>query len=231
MVLKPWLQAWAAVAAVSCIGPLLAQGAPPPKIYSCIDSHGHHYKSDRLNPECLDKDQQELNPDGSPKQVVPRTRTADEQTAEDEQRNRLERERKAKLQQQRTDTNLLNRFPDKAAHDKARRTALEDQQASVNNLKQRKVLLEIDRKKLAEEAEFYVGKTLPARLKNAIDANDAALAAVDASIANQQQEIERINRLFDEELTHLRQLWARQAQPAAPSAQDKPTAPARPDRR
>ena len=224
------MQAWAAVAAVSCTGPLLAQGAPQPKIYSCIDSHGRHYKSDWLNPECLDKDQQELNPDGSPKQVVPRARTADEQTAEDEQRNKLERERKAKLQQQRTDTNLLNRFPDKAAHDKARRTALEDQQASVNNLKQRKVLLEIDRKKLAEEAEFYVGKTLPARLKNAIDANDAALAAVDASIANQQQEIERINRLFDEELAHLRQLWARQAQPAVPAAQDRPTAPARPDR-
>ena len=231
MVLKRWMEASTALAAFALTSPLQAQPAPPVRIYSCVDKNGHHYKSDRLNPECLDKDQQQLNADGSPLQVVPRAKTADEQSEEDERRAKAERDRKARLQQQRTDTNLLNRFPDKAAHDKARRLALEDQQASVSNLTQRKALLETEKKKLADEAEFYVGKPMPEKLKTAIGANQGSLNAVDGAIGNQQQEIDRINRNFDDELAHLRQLWSKQVQPVPSAAPDKAPVPVRVDRR
>ncbi len=60
------------------------------------------------------------------------------------------------------------------------------------------------------QSEFYVGKSLPSKLKGPIDSNGASLNAVNLSIANQQQDIERINKNFDDELAHLKTLWARQ---------------------
>ena len=197
------------VAAFAVVGSAQAQ-APAvhtPKIYSCVDKQGHHYKSDKLNPECLDRDQQELNLDASPNRVVPRPKTEDEKSEDEMKRQQVERERKEKAAGQRKDSNLLSRFPDKAAHDAARRKALDDAQTAIRNSKQRQAMLLVEKKKLADEAEFYVGKSQPAALKRAIEANDGARDGLAASIANQQQEIERINTLFDAELEHLKKLW------------------------
>jgi len=61
---------------------------------------------------------------------------------------------------------------------------------------------------LLDEAEFYVGKPLPSKLKLALDANDASLEAQKSLVQNQQAEIVRINALYDAELARLRKLWA-----------------------
>jgi hypothetical protein len=68
--------------------------------------------------------------------------------------------------------------------------------------------LERERKPLNDEAEFYQGKSLPPKLRSAIEANDAAVEAQKAAAATQAAEIGRINRIYDIELTRLRQLWA-----------------------
>jgi hypothetical protein len=68
--------------------------------------------------------------------------------------------------------------------------------------------LAAERKPLLQEAEFYKGKALPAKLKQQLDANDAAVEAQRSAIQNQQAELERINRLYDNELGRLRRLWA-----------------------
>src|SRR5437773_459008 len=65
-----------------------------------------------------------------------------------------------------------------------------------------------ERKPLIDEAEFYQGKQMPAKLKQALDANDAATDAQRALIQNQQAEIGRINALYDAELGRLRKLWS-----------------------
>jgi hypothetical protein len=59
-----------------------------------------------------------------------------------------------------------------------------------------------------DETEFYPGKPLPAKLRSAIDANDASLAAQQSALQNQQAEVGRINANYDEELVRLRKLWA-----------------------
>ena len=61
---------------------------------------------------------------------------------------------------------------------------------------------------MRDEAEFYQGRSLPAKLKAAIDANDVAVEAQRAASANQEAELDRINRLYDAELDRLRRLWA-----------------------
>ncbi|MDQ6628207.1 MAG: hypothetical protein M3Z29_07140 [Pseudomonadota bacterium] len=205
------MNAFVVVALLAWLGllePARAESSAPMKIYSCVGKDGKRYKSDRLNAECLDRDQQELNADGSPRRIVPRARTEDEKAADELKQRQLERDRAAKQRDQRRDMNLLNRYPGPAAHDKARQEALEGVQTSINQSKKRQALLEADRKKLADQAEFYVGKHMPVTLRNALDANDAALNAQAALIANQQQEIGRINKLFDEELKQLKKLWS-----------------------
>ena len=64
-----------------------------------------------------------------------------------------------------------------------------------------------ERKPLLDEAEFYAGRTLPPKLRQALDANDAALEAQRTLVQNQQSEVVRINSLFDVELERLKRLW------------------------
>jgi hypothetical protein len=70
------------------------------------------------------------------------------------------------------------------------------------------VVLASERKPLMDEAEFYVGKPLPLKLKQALDANDATTDAQRTLIQNQQVEMVRINALYDAELARLRRLWS-----------------------
>jgi hypothetical protein len=79
---------------------------------------------------------------------------------------------------------------------------------AMRTSEQRVKELGAERKPLLEEAEFYKHKPMPAKLKQQMDANDAAAEAQRTAIQNQQAELERVNKLYDAELTRLRKLWA-----------------------
>jgi hypothetical protein len=189
----------------------VAQANRPGKtgaIYSCIDASGKRLTSDRPIPECSAREQQLLNSDGSVRKVVPPMPTADERAAIDA---RQQQEALARAQQReaiRRDRNLLMRFPDEAAHHKAREAALDNTRKSLKISESRLAMLEKERKPLMDETEFYTGKPLPLKLKQAIDANDASTEAQRTLIANQKAELVRINKLYDDELERLRRLWA-----------------------
>src|SRR4051812_42409774 len=74
----PWLLA---------AGLLAAGAAQAATIYTCVDANGKKHTSDRPIVECTTRDQRVLNSDGSVKQIVPPTLTADER-AEQEARER-----------------------------------------------------------------------------------------------------------------------------------------------
>jgi hypothetical protein len=182
-----------------------AQG---PRIYSCIDSNGKRLTSDRTIPECAAREQKILNSDGSVNRVVPPTLTADERADLEQREREASAERVARQDAVRRDRNLMARFPNEGAHRKAREKALDDVRNSVRISETRVKLLTAERKPLLDESEFYLGKPLPPKLKAALDANDASLAAQRTLIQNQEVEVSRINGLFDSELVRLRQLWA-----------------------
>ena len=194
--------------AAATLGATAWAQTPRAPIYSCIDANGKKLTSDRPIPECLNRDQRVLNADGSPNRIVPPTPTADERAALEQRERDAAAERATKNDAVRRDRNLLNRFPDEAAHAKARAKALDDIGNSVRISEARINLLKAERKPLLDEAEFYVGKQLPAKLKSALDANDAALDAQRALVQNQQVEVVRINGLYDAELARLKKLWA-----------------------
>jgi hypothetical protein len=178
-----------------------------PAIYTCVDASGKRLTSDRPIVECATREQRLLNPDGSVKRVVPPTPTADERAEQEARERQAQAERVAQLDAVRRDRNLMVRFPNEAAHNKARAAALDDVHTAVQLSQKRLVVLAADRKPLMDEAEFYVGRQLPLKLRQALDANDAATDAQRSLIQNQQAEIVRINALFDAELARLRRLW------------------------
>jgi hypothetical protein len=190
--------------------PGLGQEKPARPSFTCV-VNGKKIVSDRLIPDCANTEQRELNSDGSLKRIVRPTPTNDER----EEIERVEREEKAKISALndavRRDRNLMQRFPDEATHRKAREKALDDVRLSAKNSGSRIELLVEERKKLDNERQFYenerVKKSLPTTLRQKIDANDAALTAQRSLAQNAQTELNRINALYDAELSRLKKLW------------------------
>ena len=198
-----------AVVAAGFAAAVAAQPAKAPLgIYTCTDSQGRRLTADRPIPECAHKDQQVLNADGSVRMVLPPTLTAEERAEKDARERAAAEARAAQADAARRDRNLTTRFPDEAAHQRAREAAVDTVRLAMKSSEIRLRELEAERKPLREEAEFYKGKSLPAKLKTAIDANDASMDAQRSSSTNQEAELVRINKIYDTELSRLRRLWA-----------------------
>ncbi len=199
----------------ACAG--TAWGAPPAGtstgpvggIYTCVAPDGRRLTSDRPIPECSTREQRMLNSDGSVRKLVPPQMTAEERADKEARDRKAEIERLQQLDAVRRDRNLMARYPDEAAHRKAREAALDTVRLAMRASETRMNELTTERKPLLSEAEFYKGKkALPPKLKQELEANEAATEAQRAAIQNQQAELERINRLYDAELARLKRLWA-----------------------
>lgn len=184
------------------------QAAPNRGIFTCIDAQGRRLTSDRPIAACTDREQRILNADGSLRQILPPTLTAEERIAHEAREREKAAERAAHQEARRRDRNLLIRYSSEPVHRKARVEALDDVRQAVQLSERRLLTLAEERKPLLSEAEFYVGRQMPLKLRQQLDANEAASQAQRNLIANQQAEVQRINARYDVELTRLRQLWA-----------------------
>jgi hypothetical protein len=196
-------------------GLAMAEVAP---IYACTDANGKRLTSDRPIAECIGREQRLLNADGSTREVRSAPLTADEQA----EREAIERSRAlraaADADAVRRDRNLRARYPNEAAHQRARAAALDDLKRTQQLSQLRLDNLAVERKPLQEEAEFYTGRQMPAALKQQLDVNDAAAEAQRVLMVNQQAESARINATFDAELVRLRAMWAGGRPGAQPAA-------------
>jgi hypothetical protein len=201
-------KAWVTTLVAGCGLWAAFAGAASAPIYSCIDANGKRLTSDRPIAECSTREQRILNPDGSVRQILPPTMTAEERADAEAREREQAASRVAQQDAIRRDRNLMVRFPNEGAHNKARNAALDDVRTAVLLTEKRLAALAAERKPLTDEAEFYQGKPMPAKLKAQLDANDATTEAQRALIQNQQAELGRINALYDAELVRLRKLWS-----------------------
>jgi hypothetical protein len=210
--LPRWLSARAAVtvaalAVVAAAGSHVSAQTSAREVYTCTDDKGQRRVSERLIAECSDREQRVLNRDGSLKRVVPPTLTADERAEREAAERKASEERSALADAVRRDRNLKARFPNETAHNRAREGSLEAVRVALRASEQRVKELEAERKPLTQEAEFYRGRAMPARLKQQIEATETSIAAQRELIQTQEAELGRINRIYDQELEHLRKLW------------------------
>lgn len=198
-----------ALAGLLAASAALAQDATPAKgIYTCTTADGRKLTSDRPILECTAREQRVLNPDGSQRSTLPPFLSPEERAAKEAADRRAAAERLAQQDAIRRDRTLVQRYPNEAAHLRARNTALDDAGKAMRLSERRIKDLMADRKPLLDEAEFYKGKPLPAKLKQLLDANDASIEAQHVLIENQKSEFVRINKGYDAELARLRKLWA-----------------------
>lgn len=186
-------------------------------IYTCVDSQGRRLTSDRLIPECIDREQQELNPSGTVRRVIPPSLTAEER-ARQEARQRAEAEARVRAaEDRRKEQAMLIRYPDEATHQRARTEALRQVNAVVAAVRTRKEELEKQRQAILAEMEFYQRdpSRAPQWLKQRQEANAQQIASQLSYLEEQQREIGRINQRFDEELIVLQRLWRDRDQAAA----------------
>jgi hypothetical protein len=185
-----------------------ADATPGKGIYSCTTADGRRLTSDRPIPECTSREQRVLNPDGSQRATLPPFLSPEERAAKEAADRRAAADRLARQDAIRRDRTLMQRYPTEAAHQQARSLALDDAHKAMRISERRITDLGAERKPLLEEAEFYKGRPLPGKLKQALDANDAAVEAQQVLIENQKAEIVRINARFDAEFARLKKLWA-----------------------
>lgn len=206
----------------------LAQEASPARgIYTCTTADGRKLTGDRPIPECTAREQRVLNPDGSQRATLPPFLSPEERAAKEAADRRAAAERIAQQDAIRRDRTLMLRYPNEAAHQRARHAALDDANKAMRLSERRIKDLGQERKPLLDEAEFYKGKSLPAKLKQQLDANDASVEAQQVLIENQKAELVRINKSFDAELARLKKLWAGAAPGSLPPLGELPaTAPA-----
>jgi len=211
--LPRWLSGCAAVTVAALAVAIVAgsrawaQAQSAREVYTCIDDRGQRRVSERPIAECSDREQRVLNRDGSLKRVVPPTLTPDERAEREAAERKASEERAALADAVRRDRNLKARFPNEAAHNRAREGSLESVRVAMRASEQRIKELEAERKPLTQEAEFYRGRAMPARLKQQIEAAETSIAAQRELIQTQEAEVVRINRIYDQELEHLRKLW------------------------
>jgi len=191
-------------------------------IYTCTTPDGRRLTSDRPIAECTAREQRILNPDGSQRATLPPFLSPEERAAKELADRRAAAERLAQQDAIRRDRTLMQRYPNEAAHQRARHLALDDANKATRLSERRIKELGVERRPMLDEAEFYKGKPLPAKLRQQLDANDAAVEAQQQLIENQKAEIVRINARFDAELARLKKLWAGAAPGSLPPLADDP---------
>jgi hypothetical protein len=198
-------------------------------IYTCVDRLGRRLTADRPIAECLDREQRELGPTGTVRRQIGPSLTEKERAALDVQRRKEVEERGRQQEERRRERVLTARYPDKAAHDVERAAAIQLLDDITAIAEKRMVELQLQRKALDTEMEFYQKDSAkaPMALRRKIAENDEGMAEQRRFVVNQELEKRRIHQRFDAELAQLRRLWAAQLAPAVAASDPLPPAAAR----
>ena len=180
------------------------------EIYTCVDGHGRKITADRPIPECMDRQQLQLNKSGSVKGKVMPEPTAQEKAALEHKDRLVSEERQREADDKRRSRALLLRYPNPASHAKERNAALALVDGVISTSQQRQQELAAQRKAIDIQLEFYTTNPnkIPPALKRSLDENNAGVLEQQKFIASQASEKNRINQRFDEELIKLKQIWA-----------------------
>ena len=205
---------WLVVLATSLSASALAQAAAggSGEVYTCIDKNGKRITSDRIIPECSDREQRVLDSTGAERRRIGPSLTEHERSAQEAQRRQKAQEKARLIAERRAERVLITRYPDQAAHQAEREQSLDQVDQVIAVARKRITELRTDRKALEEELQFYNGALYkaPVKLQRQFADNDQAIEEQERFIAAQRQEKQRINERFDAELAKLRVLWAQQ---------------------
>ena len=144
------------------------------------------------------------------KRELPPVLTSEERAAQEAREKQAAEAKAREAEEKRRERALLQRYPDRASHDRERVAALAHIDEVIKTASTRSTQLADQRKAIDGELEFYAKdpSKVPASLKRRIEENESGVAAHKKFVQDQEQEKKRVNTRFDEELVKLKQLWA-----------------------
>ena len=196
-------------------GQAVAQG-----IYTCVDAKGRKITSDRPITECMDRAQKEISPAGTVKRILMPAPSPQEQAVLEE-KEKLEADERAKAAKDKLrDRALLQRYPDRASHDKERTAVLEPVNDIIKTATKRAEDLATQRSSITTELEYYKSSpgNAPTALKRRLDEADVSMAAQKRMLAEKEAEKKRITERFDTEMAKLKPQWDVAASSSAAAA-------------
>ena len=181
-----------------------------PSIYSCTDAKGRTITADRPIPDCIDREQRELNPSGTTRRKLEPTYTAREQAEREERERQAQLLAARQLEERRRERALLIRYPTPMAHDRERAEALVQIDVVIQAARKRLGELADERKRIDDELEFYKKdpSKAPDSIRRKFEDNARSAAVQNRFIGEQEDEKKRVNARFDEEQARLKPLWA-----------------------
>lgn len=183
------------------------------QLYVCTTPSGRTLTGDTPPPECQGVLIRELNRDGSIKRVIEPPLTPDQKRKrEEDEKKRHQLEMQAQ-EQLRKDRALLETYGSEDEIEASRDRTLASRQALIDRANQQLKEFKVDRKRLDDEAEFYLKRQMPDKLKQALDANAALQAQQLKTIDDIRADMQRINERYDAELLRFRELVMRGATP------------------
>jgi hypothetical protein len=183
------------------------------QLYVCTTQSGRTLTGDLPPPECQNVQIRELNRDGSVRRIIEPPLTPDQRKKRDEEdKARRERE-KAAQEQLRKDRALLEAYAGEDEIESARDRVLAERQALIDRANQQLKEYRVDRKRLADESEFYVKRTLPDQLKQKLTDNTELQEQLLHQIEDIRADMQRINERYDADLRRYRELVLRGATP------------------
>lgn len=177
-------------------------------IYLCRDANGTLVSTDRITNDCLTYGGRVIGPDGT---VRRRILTPKEQAMAAQEREAAQNLSRQQRDRQREDRALLLRYPDEAALEQARVNDLARPNALIADAQKQLAALARQRKQLNIDAQFYPQGPLPLELRTKFDENKVLTQQETRLIAEQNEEIARINREYDALRARMKPLWARTA--------------------
>lgn len=200
--------AFAAMLAMLLIGAPASAG-----LYVCTDASGRTITSDRPPPECANLPVREMRADGSVRRVIEPPLTEEQRRERAEKARREYEAKEARRSQARRDIALMETYATEDEIETMRQAALAGRQAVIERSKLRLKDFELERTRLANEAEFYAGRKMPLKLERSIESNKALIQAEQRLISEMQVDMTRINSRFDAELQRFRELVVAGARP------------------
>lgn len=183
------------------------------RVYTCKDAQGRTYTSDRPIPECADRPIRELNRDGTTRREIMPQLTGEQRRQKELEEQKKREEEALRREQERKDKALLASYGKEEDIELARKRALSGPEDIIKGAELRLKEIDATKAKLREEAEFYKKRQLPHLLKVRVEQANGAAASEQKVIAEQQEEMARINARFDGELQRYRDLTSGRIRP------------------
>jgi hypothetical protein len=187
--------------AAALAGPAAAQ-----KLYKYTDAKGNVIYTDKLPPSAAGKPSEQLNRQGTVTKRNEGALTPEQIVAKEAERKRKLEEDVAAKEERRKNMALLNTYSSEQDIAEARERAIKANADAVEEAQKKLGDAQKRQKELASEAEFYVKKPMPAKLKQDIQVNDAAIASHTELLEKKKKEIDAINARYDEDLRRYREL-------------------------